>query len=502
MFDIFNIFTQLKKKLTKTDLVIIALIIFIFFTTRLINLTDLPIFTDEAIYIHWAKQAWRDASWRFISLTDGRQPLQTWGTIPFLKIFKDPLFAGRMFAVFSGFFALTGISSLVYYLYKNTKLAFLAAFVYIVNPYYLFYERMALVDATVNGFYIWIILLSLILIKNKRLDIAIIFGAIAGLGTLAKSTIRVFLLPPLIAPFIFYLKKKDKVRNIVNYLFLFTIALLIAFVIYNVQRLSPFMHYIEQKNTTFVMSPMDYFSSPFNPLLHNLITVPFYFLSESSYILVLLGIIGLVLMFKNNKELASYLFLFFIVPFLAISALARVIFPRYLIFLTIPFFIGFIHLLKATKYKILLLTVYLLSVVYLNYTILFSPKDIPFPKIDRGQYIEGVTAGWGVNEIVAFLNNKANKEGDIYVFTEGTFGLMPYSLDIYFSYDDPRLHFEPRWPMKDEDLEYAVNLAKNHPVYLVFHERTSFPTNWPLKLIRAYGKPYGNNKIFLFSVKQ
>src|SRR3989338_9387720 len=104
MFDIISILSWAKKNLRRKDVVLIFLLVFLYLLTRLINLDQFPIFSDEGIYIRWAKVAWHDATWRFISLTDGKQPLQTWGTIPFLKLFPDnALLAGRLFSVITGF---------------------------------------------------------------------------------------------------------------------------------------------------------------------------------------------------------------------------------------------------------------------------------------------------------------------------------------------------------------------------------------------------------------
>ena len=208
MFNLFELLNKLKKLVSRRDVLIVAGLLLLFFLTRLTKLTDLPIFTDEAIYIHWAKLAWKDASWRFVSLTDGRQPLQTWATIPFLKLFEaDPLLAGRLFGVFSGLFALIGLFFLSYYLFGK-KAAFIASLIYILNPYYLFYDRMALADSVVNGFFVWFIFFCLVLIKHQRLDLALIFGMLAGLGTLAKSTVRLFFLPFVFGPLV-YLKNKS-----------------------------------------------------------------------------------------------------------------------------------------------------------------------------------------------------------------------------------------------------------------------------------------------------
>src|SRR3989338_7871979 len=127
MFDIRSIWTFLKKNFNRFDILLAVVLLVLFFVTRIVNLEKLPIFCDEGIYIRWAKVAWHDASWRFISLTDGRQPLQTWATIPFLKLFPDqPLFAGRLFGVFSGFASLTGIVLLLRHLFGK-KAAYLAS---------------------------------------------------------------------------------------------------------------------------------------------------------------------------------------------------------------------------------------------------------------------------------------------------------------------------------------------------------------------------------------
>src|SRR3989344_1460446 len=163
MFDIFAVISWVKKNFSKKDFLLILILLIVYFSTRLFNLDKFPIFSDEGIYIHWAKVAWHDASWRFISLTDGKQPLQTWGTIPFLKLFPDnALLAGRLFSVITGFAALIGMFTLLFYLF-NKKTAFVGCFICVFTPYFLFYDRMALVDSAVNAGFIWILFFSILL---------------------------------------------------------------------------------------------------------------------------------------------------------------------------------------------------------------------------------------------------------------------------------------------------------------------------------------------------
>ena len=184
MFNLQDIFKWFKKNITLKDWGMILILVILFLATRLIFLDKFPIFTDEGIYINWAKIAKVDASWRFISLTDGKQPLQTWFTIFFLKFFPDnPLLAGRLFAVLGGVIALKGLFFLVWYIFGK-RAAFWASFIYIFTPFFLFYDRLALVESFVNAGFIWILFFSILLINNLRLDTALLFGLTSGIFSL------------------------------------------------------------------------------------------------------------------------------------------------------------------------------------------------------------------------------------------------------------------------------------------------------------------------------
>src|SRR3989344_5804660 len=75
----------------KSTILLGILILILALGLRLYNLTYLPIFADEAIYIRWAQIMQAESTLRFLPLSDGKQPLFMWGMIPFLKIFKAGL---------------------------------------------------------------------------------------------------------------------------------------------------------------------------------------------------------------------------------------------------------------------------------------------------------------------------------------------------------------------------------------------------------------------------
>ncbi len=502
MFDIYKVFSFFKKKFNRKDTLLGLGLVILFFLSRILLLDKLPIFSDEGIYIHWARIAWHDASWRFISLTDGRQPLQTWGTIPFLKLFpQNLLFGGRMFSVATGFVSLIGLFSLLFYLFGK-KTAFWGMFLYIFTPFFLFYDRIALADSAVNTGFIWILFFSILMIKTLRLDLALFFGLTAGMAMLTKSSVRLFVGMATFAPILIWNKKERKIINrTVNYFILFAFVFVIAIVIYNVQRLSPFMHYIEEKNNTFVMSFSEFIKSPFAVLWPNLKIIPHYVFSEMGWLTGFLGIIGLVTLLKNDLSLGLYFSVWLFVPYFAIAGLSRVIFPRYLIFLATLLTIFSAYFLSNLKPKIIkpiLLIVFLLISVFYAYGFYFNPSAIPFPEIDKGQYVEGETAGFGAKEIMEFARIKS-KEKQVVILAEGDFGLIGDVLNVFLK-DNDKINIRGFWPLDEKVLLANQKELKENLVYVVFSQRKEFPTNWPIKLIKKYDKPGLRTAYYLFEL--
>ncbi len=501
MFDIFEIFNFSKKKFNKKDFFIIAILVLFYFLTRLINLEKFPIFADEGIYINWSKIAWHDASMRFISLTDGKQPLQTWATIPLLKIFPNqPLFAGRLFSVITGFASLIGIFSLLFFLF-NKKAAFLGSFFYIFTPYFLFYDRMALTDSAVNMAFIWILFFSILLIKNIRLDIAFLFGLIGGLSLLTKSSVQLFLLLSIFAPIILN-KREINIKKLINYYLLFLIVLIFSFSIYNIQRLSPYMHYIGIKNTTFLMTKEEFLKAPFSLFWNNFKGVWIDIIWESGFVLPLFSLFGLLILIKKNLSLGLYFLIWFFIPFFIICSISKVIFPRYLIFFASLFVIFaaiyFSYLKNKKIYWVFFIPLFLTQ-LFFDYKIIFDFKNISFPPIDLGQYLEGTPAGWGVKEIIDFAIEKS-KDKPVILLAEGNFGLIADMLRASLPRDGHQVEVIGYWPLDlPQLLNHKKDLEKKY-VYAVFPHRTEFPSEWPIKLIKKIEKPGGKSAIFFFEL--
>ena len=73
----------------KTNLKVIISIIFIIFVfafLRFSNIYSVPVFVDEAIYVRWSQVMRSEASLRFLPMSDGKQPLFMWASMPIFKL--------------------------------------------------------------------------------------------------------------------------------------------------------------------------------------------------------------------------------------------------------------------------------------------------------------------------------------------------------------------------------------------------------------------------------
>ena len=501
MFDISAVFVYIKKRITIKDSLLLSLETLLYFATRLYNIKLLPIFNDEGIYIHWAKVAWHDASWRFISLTDGKQPLQTWGTIPFLKLFpNDALLAGRLFSVATGFVGIMGIFFLLYYLFGK-KTAFIGLFLSIFSPYFLFYDRIAMVDSGVNAAFIWILFLSIVLVKTIRFDVALIFGLCAGIALLTKSSAQMFLTVSFFTSLLLFDFKKRKTSGILSFIFLYGIVFLLSQIIYNVQRLSPFMHYLSKKNTTFVMTFAEWIKSPFEVLVSNLKTVPYFVFSESGWVVVPFALLGLYFLFKKNIRLFLYFLAWILIPYLGISFMTRVLFPRYIIFFGTLLIILTSYCLgeiKRKEYFIPLISLVIGVFILFQYPMWTDYTRIIFPDTDRGQYITGSTVGLGAKEIIAYAREKS-QDRQVRIIAQGDFGMTGDILDTFLLKDD-HIFIQGYWPLtKEVLLKHQKDLITDH-VYVVTAHELQYPADWPMKLIKAYYKLDGKSALQLFEL--
>lgn len=489
------------RKITryKKEILLVLLLVVIYFFSRLVRLTLIPIFTDEAIYIRWAEIARYDAAWRYISLSDGKQPLFVWLMMIILPYFRDPLFAGRLVSVMVGAGSAVGLYFLSLRLFKKREIGFLAAALYVFYPFALVYDRMALMDGLVGMFAIWSLYLEILLVETFRLDVALILGMVIGGGMLTKSSgfFNLYLLP--FSLLLFPWQDKKRWKKLLSWLGLALVAIFESQIFYLVLRLSPLFSMITEKNSVFIYPLKEWLTHPWRFWWGNLRGLFDWFKSYFSWPILGLLLFSLITFWREFRKKALLL-IWFGAPFVALAFFGRVLYPRFIFFMTL----SLLPLAALTLDQIwrFLKKPWLIGIVFLvlfsfwlrvDWQLLTHPFTAAISKADKGQYFNDWPAGGGVTEVVAFLNEKSKSE-KVYVATEGTFGPLPYALEVYL-YRNHNVEIHGFWPLREAIPPEATESARIKPTYFVFNQTQEIPAGWPLKLIARYRK--GVSQVYL-----
>lgn len=364
----------------KTIILIFVALTALFFASRLYNIMSLPIFTDEAIYVRWSQIARYDASWRFISLTDGKQPSFVWFTMIMMRFIEDPLLAGRLVSVVSGFITMIGLFFVGYELFKNKWIGTASSMIYLVFPMALVYDRMALYDSLVGMFMIWAFYFSVLLVRYIRLDVALILGMVIGGGVLTKTS-AFFSMPLLLfTAVIFDFRHKLWRRRLIKLVGLSLLSISMGFVFYSILRLSPFFHIIADKNSLFAYPFSEWIKHPVEFFASNLRGLFDWLLSYFTFPLSIFIIGAFLVKTKFNKEqlviIAKVFVPFFLILGILNAAAGLKIIdiepPLYhpyifLIFLLVSLYISFSKRYEFFKEKFILLLWFTAPFIYLAF---------------------------------------------------------------------------------------------------------------------------------------
>ncbi len=492
----------------RTDIILGFLLSLGYFATRLTNLGIIPIFTDEAIYLRWSQIMAYDAALRYMPLVDGKPPLFMWATSVVMRLLPnfDPLLSGRLVSVGAGFLGMAGMYFLSYQLFKNKKISWLSALCYILIPFTFFYDRFALADSMLAMWGIWALGLGVMLVKSGRLDVAMILGLVIGFGRLTKTPaiFSVILFPVLLV--LFDLRAKNRVRKFIQLGLLFVVAYLFSEMVYSILRLFPLFNMVAEKNMEFIITPREFLAAPFALLFGNLkslVNWEFFYLTP---LISLSCLFGVILPWRKNWRQIILLAGNFVLPLIAVATFNKVIYVRYLLTFTPALLVlaalGIYNIIQLAKNKAV--TVAFLLLVFslplnIDFNLLFSPGKAAIPSADTDQYFNGWPAGYGVTEVRNYLMAVSRQNPKVVIGTEGTFGLMPYSLELYQK-DYPNLEIKAYWPVKDKEPPEIAAAAKLYPTYFLIYQRPDVPPEWKVQLISSFRQGTGQDFLRLYKV--
>ncbi len=490
----------MKKIFQKYRLEFFSLLLLssIYLLTRLPFLTSLPMFTDEAIYIFWGKFVATDYSHWFISTTDGKPPLLIWMMFPFFHILPDSwyLIAGRLPSVLAGWASLMAIFLIAKLLFKTYRTAIISSVLYIVIPFFLFYDRMALFDSLLNSTLLWATYFALRTAQTWKLRDALLWALFLLMAMLSKGTaLMFFVLLPFVVGVMTYRKEllKHK-KQFVGYTLLvsgigYSFNLFLRFVLPDLNNA-----YIA-KNSQFQIPLDQVIASPFPQMFSNLHAIFSWIIPYITLPIFVTGFASFALLLLKKPRIGIVLLALCLIPILGLATFGQIIFPRYFVFtasylvLAVGFFVDYaMSLSKKYQWAIVIFgVILLLPAIRFDYFILKDPEHAPFPVTDVYQFVYDHPSGYGIQEVYDYINQESAKGEPITVVTQGTFGLYPYAFNLEY-WTDSNITIMPKFPLDKIDDEILA-ADENSEVLFIFKEVLQIPENLPIEEVFRADKP-------------
>lgn len=460
---------------------------------RLVNLNSLPVFADESIYVRWAQVMRAESSLRFLPLSDGKQPLFMWTTIPVLKLVADPLIAGRLVSVAAGVGTVIAVGLLAYLLWGSWRSAVVAGAIYATIPYAAFFDRMALVDSLLTFWLSWTFVFFLLAVRHVRLDMAMLAGFTLGFAWLTKSpaVFGVALLPA----WLLLAERKNLWRGV----WLLVPTLVITWGMYNILRLGPEWHMIAARNADYVYSWREVLRHPLDPLVPHLRDVVSFYIYLATPLGLILAAWGVMAGKWEHWRSRLVLAAWWLGPIVVSAAIAKTFTARYILF-SLP--AAVLLMTRVLERRQVALGLFLVVNLIATTVLITRPEALPLPRIERVGYLEQWTAGWGLKEVSQSIREAA-KLGPVVVGSEGFFGTPFSALQMYLN-DVPSVRVIGVGVWIDRVHPDLLAAAGENQVFLVVNSsrwHIADPQREGLTLIASYPKavpPEGEQEYLLF----
>jgi 4-amino-4-deoxy-L-arabinose transferase-like glycosyltransferase len=495
-------------KLSRLEIIALVIIFLLYFILRLPSLTLQPVFIDEAVYIHWAQTIISHPQKFLLPLADGKTPLFMWITIPFLKIFPNPLFAARLLSVFSGFLTLLGVLVLGWKFF-NRRVGIFVTFLVAVVPYSVFFDRMALVDSMLSAFLIWVLIIGFYFVKKPRFWAGLILGGILAGAILVKTpAVLAFLALPVLLLTLNFADKKERKKAIIL-AGVWVAVLFCALAFYSIARMNNKAGAILARNSDYYFPLSRLYEKPFDPFVIHLKQFLSWLPAMLTWPVLVIFAMALLLALTKKEKNALVILLWVIVPNIIFISLVKSFTTRYILFTIPPILVltawgvdVFINQIKV--FKTFVLAVFLLTIasfaLSFDFFLLTNPEKAPLPRESRRGYFEDWTAGYGLKETAALIESQS-KISKVTVATNGIFGVCPEGLEIYFE-NNPNVSFVTDFKVPSLDL---LPYSKNNRTYFVSN-LWSFANGSNLKLVEKYPKAKGldvvGDALMVFEVKE
>ena len=395
------------------------------------------------------------------------KPLYVWIVALFRTSNQDPLPAARALSIFFGLFAMAGAYFTAFRL-AGIKAAIFAGAFWVLAPFTLFHDRLAIYDPLVAALSAWALYFSASFADRHQTRSALLFGVMTGLGLISKDLVYFFFGYPM-AFAAASLLRKDFLRlraywKIAVFGYGVAVAILIAVVAF------PYMKYNLGfvQSSKFFMSKSELAQLPFSKWLENLYIISKAYSHYLGATLLVSAAAAFAFSLIKRKWALLAVSLCWVGPSVVFVFVSKLFYSRYLLFTLPALFVAAALLVDragewfSTRSKasysifaLLLVGLLVAPALPLFGKIATDPIHSNLTEKDRWQYVEGWPSGYGADQIVRAIDREARK-GPLTLFTSPKGGIMKNVLYIYLS-EHENVDIRPiSWSI-DKPLLYFMN---------------------------------------------
>ena len=418
--------------------------------TRLPALTLLPIFLDETLHVRWAllisegrKDWWKPWEW-------GRA-LTVWLGALVTPLASDPLWANRFLSVALGLVTLLATVAVADRLFDR-RVGLVAGLFYVVCPFTLFYDRLALADACLQALFALTLLFSVRLVHEPRAVFGVLAGIAMALGVYTKAPgVLLFAVPA--AAVVMLGRWRGAWR-----------PLLAAYAVGAPPAAYALWRFFTTRNTATMAEIATKAEGGLAArFAANMAEASGWLWTFWTPTLVVLGLAGIVLAIRERRREALLLAGLAAFPVVAFGlALSRWL-PRYVLFASVPFVVlaawtlgrGVDRFFPASaRTAALAAAVAAASVPALRFdwALWTDPPKAPLPPLERAQFVDGWTSGYGIRDTERLVREELARHPEgvtvvVHVNRFRTLRATPLALGLAFAR-------EPRVRLEDWDLAH------------------------------------------------
>jgi hypothetical protein len=519
----------MKMKLNHTNLtsrwlpIGTILYVLIFLAVRLTNLTLLPLLVDEGRHIARARVTFAGGN-LFLGMRESMKQLYIWIVALFIPFFSDHLLAARIVSVLAGLGGAWVCYKLATMLYPERRLGYIAALFYLLCPFSLFYDRVALTDSLLTMLMGLSIVLSFQFWRSPSLKWAVALGSVFALAVLNKAYALLYYPTPFLLWL--FLKRELSLSRFIRLMAVVYGVTLLAWLPILIIGLQAYWNdHIEKLAAS---SPAD---SYLDTLRHNIISVLDWlqiFLTWP-YLLVLLFVLVLII-FRRDK-IGFILILLALTPVLVFTFALHAWSPRYILPIVTPISVLVaLGIADLTELALRLLgrvrsqpslsppglqpAIFLLfsiPALLFSYLIIFKPSQAPLPGPDKLTYIEGRFSGYGLRESAQVVDEFAARYPKIIVLQGANLMDAIFSLDVigmmFYMSNSDKVQVQTIAQFDENTFHTLDAYAQAAPTFtlnttetgnssnFVFSDLVNFPQAWQLA---SLPKPGGQFKVTLY----